>query len=354
MESGEMSDSFSALALDSHPQSESQSPGPALQASSRAIPVLKYLGLPLDSIPSPETHPIEFLNLYLTALPSDPVHPALSLFITPSSSSRDYDDEKESKDVPMGLTPRQRTGVKRIKNRRTQYALGTTNVRDGAMGMMGGVVPPKILGWERGRMIEPRIWDAMNGGGGGGIARALQPPPKPPRLGEQAGEDERAWVEQSFMGYANANSGAAGSTSAGPGNQTQGPNPKRGYVGRLGDLLAEYEEEREAERVRAERIERAAMAATLAARERETEEEFDSESDEEEEEEEEEDEGQDGEDASESPEEVRAAFERVLRERFIDGLLPAELYEDVDFNDKYDVDDRDDEDRWFDDEEEGP
>jgi len=57
-------------------------------------------------------------------------------------------------------------------------------------------------------------------------------------------------------------------------------------------------------------------------------------------------------DELESTDEVRSSFERLLRERFIDGFLPADMYEEVDYNEQWDPDDRDDEERWFDDEEE--
>jgi len=110
----------------------------------------------------------------------------------------------------------------------------------------------------------------------------------------------------------------------------------KGNVGKIGELLAEYEEEREAEAFRMSRREKAAAAA-------ETEEEVETDSDEEEDLPPEE---------PESPEQARASFERLLRERFIAGLLQDINYDKVDYDDQWDPDDRDDEDRWFDDEEE--
>jgi hypothetical protein len=53
---------------------------------------------------------------------------------------------------------------------------------------------------------------------------------------------------------------------------------------------------------------------------------------------------------SESPEEAQALFERRVRERFIYGLLEGADYDSVDWDEWLDVeDDRDAEERWFDD-----
>lgn len=78
------------------------------------------------------------------------------------------------------------------------------------------------------------------------------------------------------------------------------------HVGNLGTLLGEYEEEREAERVRMLKRERAAAAAFVP--------EEDSESDDE-------DVLVDVGDEEVKPEEAKASFERLVRERFIYGLL---------------------------------
>ncbi|KAG6831391.1 hypothetical protein H0H92_010993 [Tricholoma furcatifolium] len=141
----------------------------------------------------------------------------------------------------------------------------------------------------------------------------------------QQGEDEKAWVEKDFL---------QGSTK---------------HVGKLGGLLGGYEEEREAERLRTMRRERGAAQQFIP---------------EEESDEEEEEELVDSAADDESPEEAKAAFERSIRERLIYGLLEASKmrlipvfqafdYDKIDWDESLDAeDDREAEDRWFDDEEE--
>lgn len=288
--------------------------------------VLKYLDLPGDYQPSPSSDPLAFLRLHLSVLPPS----LLSSFSELTS-------------------PRERASIPLIKNRRTLYALSH----------------PPDLGWDRGRWLEPLVWDSFNSS----MNVSAQTSGAPPRPGVEAGELEREWAESDFVGYGligktDSPNGRRGQTSKVAGENGTG----RGHVGRLGDLLAEYEEEREAERIRLLRRERAAVAAA----EREAEEEFDTDSDDEE--------NPSGEpnalaDDHDSPQQVRDAFERLLRERFIDGLLSvrrfgsnqtlqllashiwslwlwlaqAEIYEKVDYEEKWDPDDRDDEERWFDD-----
>lgn len=231
---------------------------------------LKYLGLPIDYKPAPDQEPFEFLSLHVAVLPQ--------AYLSAFSDA---------------VTPRQRTSIRLIKNRRTQYAVNGN---------------PSALRWDRARRLEPYIWNSMNTGI---TVNPTAPPPPPPRPGADAAEDEREWADSNFMGYQSTPSRSA---AAGP----IGSSAQKGYVGRLGDLLAEYEEEREAERLRTSRIERAAIAAA----ERDTEEEFDSESSEEDEDEDEDD-GAPLE--TESAEEIRSAFERTIRERFINGLLTVSL-----------------------------
>lgn len=266
-----------------------------------ATRILGYLGLPPDYSPSPQTQPVEFLNQYLSVMAFHAHSPHVAFF----------------SDL---LSPRQRTAVKLIKNRRTQYALNSNS---------------SALRWDEGRNLEPHIWDSMNAGVSHSTAAATSSNPPPPRPGADAGDQEREWVESSFIGYRSA-----------PASGSAGPSTSKGYVGRLGNLLAEYEEEREADRLRTMRRERAAVAAMA----KETEEEFDSDSDSESTEA---NDDATAADEQESAEEIRSAFERVLRERFIDGLLNWDLYDEVDFSDKWDPDDRDEEERWFDEEEEG-
>ncbi|KAJ7682616.1 hypothetical protein DFH06DRAFT_1161660 [Mycena polygramma] len=127
------------------------------------------------------------------------------------------------------------------------------------------------------------------------------------RRGQQEGEDERDWVANDFL---------QGLTK---------------HVGKLGTLLGGYEEEREAERFRALRRERVEPEFV-------PEEESDSEDD------------------NPGPEEMtgedaKASFERLLRERFIYGLLEDIDYDKVDWDENLDADDdREAEERWFDEE----
>jgi hypothetical protein len=79
------------------------------------------------------------------------------------------------------------------------------------------------------------------------------------------------------------------------------------HVGKLGVLLGEYEEEREAERVRALRRERAAEAAFVPEEDSDSEDEDMAYAEE------------------EKPEEAKGSFERLVREQFIYGLLDVSL-----------------------------
>ncbi|KAF8195694.1 hypothetical protein K438DRAFT_1826366 [Mycena galopus ATCC 62051] len=134
------------------------------------------------------------------------------------------------------------------------------------------------------------------------------------RRGRQEGEDERDWVARDFL---------QGLTK---------------HVNKLGTLLGGYEEEREAERFRALRRERAEAEFV-------PEEESDSDEDEEEEDE--------GQPAMEQITDSKASFERLIRERFIYGLLEEIEYDKVDWDENLDIDgDREAEERWFDEEEE--
>ncbi|THG97136.1 hypothetical protein EW026_g4799 [Hermanssonia centrifuga] len=133
------------------------------------------------------------------------------------------------------------------------------------------------------------------------------------QIREEARE-EREWAEREFLG------GAAK------------------QVGKLGTLLGGYHEEREAERIR-----------TVRRQQRESEESLP-----------EEDEDTDDEEAAQavvteemSPEEAQALFLRRVSEKFIYGLLDSIDYDQVDWEERWDIGiDRDDEERWFDEEEE--
>ncbi|KAJ7178977.1 hypothetical protein C8R46DRAFT_1187465 [Mycena filopes] len=133
------------------------------------------------------------------------------------------------------------------------------------------------------------------------------------RCGQQEGDEEKDWVANDFL---------QGLTK---------------HVGKLGTLLGGYEEEREAERFRTLRRERAEAAEFVPEEE--------SDSDDEEVE------------ASVSRQEpipdddAKASFERLIRERFIYGLLEETDYNKVDWDENLD-DDREAEARWFDEEDE--
>ncbi|KAJ7240319.1 hypothetical protein B0H12DRAFT_1134877 [Mycena haematopus] len=140
------------------------------------------------------------------------------------------------------------------------------------------------------------------------------------RRGQQEGEDERDWAAKDFL---------QGLTK---------------HVNKLGTLLGGYEEEREAERFRALRRERA--EAEFVPEE-------ESDSDDDDDDDEEEDQGQRGMEGM-TEHDAKASFERLIREHFIYGLLEDIEYDKVDWDENLDVDgDREAEERWFDEEDEG-
>ncbi|KAJ7129488.1 hypothetical protein C8R44DRAFT_776911 [Mycena epipterygia] len=135
------------------------------------------------------------------------------------------------------------------------------------------------------------------------------------RRGQQEGEDEKDWVARDFL---------QGLTK---------------HVGKLGSLLGGYEEEREAERFRALRRERVETEEFVPEEE--------SYSDGEEQ-------AHPGRNEPMTDEESKASFERLVRERFIYGLLEDIDYDKIDWDEMLDGDgDREAEERWFDEEEEG-
>ena len=190
--------------------------------------ILKYLGLPPDYQPNPESDPIRFLSQNIRIIPK---HFAQNF--TPNT------------------TPKQRTAIPTIRNRRTKFTQSN----------------PTELSFESAKGAWPLLWTGDPSDG--------------PRRGRAEGLEEMNWAKHEFLGGA------------------------RQHVGKLGALLGDYEEERAAERFRMER------------RRREAEEPFIPEEDED---------TSDEEDPApappeESPEEARSAFERLVRERFIYGLL---------------------------------
>ncbi|KAK7470466.1 hypothetical protein VKT23_001891 [Stygiomarasmius scandens] len=144
--------------------------------------ILKYLGLPIDYHPSPADEPVGFLVKHLNQLP-----PHLSAKFS------------------SVVTPKQRTIIPAIRNRRLNYTRSN----------------PTELSFTNAKREWPNLWQGRE------------------RRGIEEGNEEKQWAENSFMAGA----------------------PK--HVKKLGSLLGGYEEEREAERVRTLRREQ------IAAREEE-------------------------------------------------------------------------------------
>ena len=155
------------------------------------------------------------------------------------------------------LNPHQRTVLPIIRNRRQKYASTI----------------PRELTWPEARKLWPELWEGRE------------------RPGLEQGREEKQWADRGleFLGG------------------------QKGQVGKLGQLLGDYEEEREAERVRQARqfnMTRHGICREQQPEEREGEQEDEDEEDEE------------GlvEDR-ESPDQVRVNFERMVLEKFIYGLL---------------------------------
>ncbi|KAG0709792.1 hypothetical protein DFH29DRAFT_885811 [Suillus ampliporus] len=176
-------------------------------------------------------------------------------------------------------TPKQRTVITEIRNRRLKY----TESRPGS------------LSFTAARNAWPALWQGRERGG------------------QEEGREEQEWGKISFLGGAEQ------------------------QVGKLGKLLGDFEEEREAERVRFIRRTQANDDFVPEEEDSDSEEEYEFPKTQEVEE-------------SESPEEAKALFERRIRERFIYGLLEGADYDSVDWDEGLDVDDdRNAEERWFDD-----
>ncbi|KAJ3975160.1 hypothetical protein EV361DRAFT_890243 [Lentinula raphanica] len=179
-------------------------------------------------------------------------------------------------------SPKERTAVHVIRNRRLKYI----------------DTQPTELSFTSARHTWPTVWPGRE------------------RRGIEEGNDEEQWAQSGFM---------EGSTQ---------------FVKKIGSLLREYEEEREAERVRD--IRRAQLAAEESQ--------FIPEEDEDSEDEERVELNTLG---VEDEEDIKVEFERRIRERFIYGLLDKIDYDRVDWDESLDTDnDREIEERWFDDEEE--
>jgi hypothetical protein len=200
-------------------------------------------------------------------------------------------------------TPKQRTSIPQIRNRRLRWTQSA----------------PKAISYPEARTTWPTLWRGT-------------PEARGARQAADA-SDERAWVEQNFFAE------------------------RAPHVRKLGELLAGYEEERSWERSRAERRQQA-------------DEDFVPEEDESSEEELEE--GVHPTSKQSEPEEQfeesKEAFERLIKERLIYGLLDvcwyilqryyaysnialkSVNYDAIDWDESLDdADDRDAEERWFDD-----
>lgn len=191
---------------------------------------LKYLGLPPDYQPNPESDPIRFLSRNIRIIPK---HLAPNFI--------------------QSTTPKQLTVIPAIRNRRTKFTQSN----------------PIELSFESAKEIWPLLWTGDPSGSG-------------PRRRRTEGLEEKDWADREFLGGA------------------------KQHVGKLGTLLADYEEERAAERFRIERRRGEAEEPFIPEEDEDTSDEENLTSALSEE---------------ESPEEARLAFERSIRERFIYGLL---------------------------------
>lgn len=144
--------------------------------------ILSYIGLPKDYEPSPDKDPIGFLSKQLRYLPPN----ILSQFSSVT-------------------TPKQRTNIPTIRNRRLRYAESN----------------PPDLSFTAAKSTWPILWQGRE-----------------PR-GRDEAKEERDWAEKNFL------------------------EGKEKHIGKLGTLLSMYEEEREAERVRSIRRHAAEVAESL-------------------------------------------------------------------------------------------
>ena len=187
-------------------------------------PSLRYLGLPQNYEPSPENDPIAFLSKHILQLP-----PHLLMNYTHIT------------------TPKQRTTIATIRNRRLHYANQN----------------PPDLQFNHARLTWPGLWQGQE------------------RQVGQSGDEERAWAQSDFL------------------------EGKKQFVGKLGNLLAGYEEERESESIRMLRRSRTTTEDDFVPEE-------DNES---------ESETEPPQEEKETEEEAKASFERLIQEFFVYGRL---------------------------------
>lgn len=153
----------------------------------------------------------------------------------------------------QSTTPKQLTVIPTIRNRRTKFTQSN----------------PTELSFESAKKTWPLLWTG-------------DPSEGRPRRGQAEALEEKNWADREFLG----------------GGKQQ--------VGKLGTLLADFEEERTVERLRMERRRMEAEEPFVPEEDEDTSDEENLTSTPPEE---------------ESPEETRLVFERSIRERFIYGLL---------------------------------
>jgi hypothetical protein len=251
--------------------------------------VLRYLSLPADYKPKPSAAPLEFLRQHLSNLPSSLLQHHFA---------------------PL-LTPLTRTTLPAIRNRRLAYHSSA----------------PAVFTFPVARNQWVQIWDEIAPGS------VLNE-----NWREQAsrgGQDEESWAEGSFLRDREV-----------AGNRR-----------RLGKLLGGYEEERIGDEERQKRSKRLRERHARRSEELHAQEAEEKESDEEE--------SSDEDSKTIDDQHLKAVFERVLKERFIDGRLNVRIstlinyqllsiplqnvdYDSVDWDDQWDVHSRDEEDKWFD------
>lgn len=152
-------------------------------------------------------------------------------------------------------TPKQLTVIPAIRNRRTKFTQSN---------------PPE-LSFESAKRTWPSLW-------------AGDPSESRPRRAQAEGSEEKTWADHEFLGGA------------------------KQHIGKLGALLADYEEERATERFRVERRRMEAEEPFIPEEDEDTSDEEDLTS---------------APPPGEPPEEARLVFERSIKERFIYGLLDA-------------------------------
>ncbi|KAH9966025.1 hypothetical protein BC827DRAFT_786475 [Russula dissimulans] len=135
----------------------------------------------------------------------------------------------------------------------------------------------------------------------------------PQRIGHEDAREEKEWADTAFLG-----------------------GERRAYVGKLGTLLGGYEEERHLERGRQAKLGRGRQDVFIPEEDESSEDDRDH--------------SRPG--TPESEQALEELFLRRVRERFIYGHLEWDRYDTVDWDEGWDREERDREERWFDDDDE--